>query len=990
MAANLGVAYVQIVPSMKGMSNSIAKELNNVASEKTFKNTSKGIKSSIGGAFKVAGKAGLVAMGTVSAAITGMAAKGGFTRALNIENATAKLKGLGHSTASVKSIMDSANASVKGTAFGLDAAATSAAMLSAAGIKSGKDMTASLKSVADVATISGRSMEDVGMIFASVAARGKLQGDDLLQLTSAGVPVLQMLSKHLGKTSAEVSEMVSKGQIDFATFQAAMEEGIGGAALSSGDTFTGAMANVKAALSRIGQKVATPALESLRRIFVALIPLIDAIGEALAPLIEELGTKMLAAADKAAGGIERFTAWFVALNNGGLKTFIASIPVAIMGLSQMGTAFSVLRTIKNVFFPHKKGAEEAGKAITKTAGDTEKAATRFSKLSTKISTAFKGIPGRIGATFARIPGVTGAALRSIPRIFSSTLGRLPGLFGKVFGKLPGMIGGAFGKLPGLIARFPALFSRLIPLVSRLAGVFRMLGATMMANPWMIAVAGVAALGAMLLATGGDMTVITGKIQAVSGQIVGFINNLSAQLPGIINSVVGALTGVITQVATVLPSIITTIVQTIATMLPALINAATQLLLGLVQAFTLVLPQLVQGVVQLINSLVQILPTLIPVLIQGAIALFMGLVQALTQIIAPLVQGLVQLVTTLVPVLVGLVPVLLQAAIQLFMALVQALIPIIPALINGLVNMVTTLIPALIGMIPVLLQAAIQLFMALVQALPQIIPPLIGALVNMVTTLVPALIAMIPTLLQAAVQLFMALVKALPQIVVALLGALAQMGMQIFHKIASLGPGMRTRAVQAWNALKNAFSSGITNAVNLVKSLPGRALGALGNLGGVLMDSGRSLINGFKNGIMNAFNSVKDAVKGGLSKIRNLFPFSPAKEGPFSGKGWVLYSGLSIGDAMAEGLERSSQNAIDQARELATRTRAALGDFSTQAAFNLEARAGQNAGWSGGDRQVVVNNTLKSDDPSRMMGMLARRLTGVPEVSSQIGGYVAYA
>lgn len=946
MASNLGVAYVQIVPSMKGVSRTISEELNKAATEKTFKEGSNAIKSSIGGAFKTAGKAGLVAMGTVSAAITGMAAKGGFSRALNIENATAKLKGLGHSTESIKSIMDSANASVKGTAFGLDAAATSAAMLSASGIKSGKDLTGALKSVADVATISGRSMEDVGLIFASIAARGKLQGDDMLQLTSAGVPVLQLLGDQLGKTSAEVSAMVSKGQIDFATFQAAMEKGLGGAALSSGDTFTGAMANVRAALSRIGQKVATPALESLRRIFVALIPLIDAIGEALAPLIEKLGTKMLAAADKAAGGIERFTAWFTSLNNGGLKTFIASIPVAVMGLSQMGTAFTIFGAIKNVFLPHKKGAEEAGKAITKAAGDTEKVAGRFS-----------GIASRIGG---------------------------------VFGKLPGLIGGVFGRLPALIGRLPQLLSGLIPLVSRLAGVFRMLGATMMANPWMIAVAGVAALGAMLLATGGDMTVITDKIGAVSQQIVGFINNLTAQLPGIITSVVGALTGVITQVATVLPSIITTIVQAIATMLPALIDAGTQLLLGLVQAVTLVLPQLIQGVILLINSLVQVLPTLIPVLIQGAITLFMGIVQAIIQVLPQLIQGLIQVVTTLIPVLVALVPILIQAGIQLFMALVQALIPIIPALINGLVTLINTLIPALIGMIPVLIGAAIQLFLALVQALPQIIPPLIEGLINMITTLVPALIGMIPTLIQAAIQLFMALVQALPQIVVALLGALADMGKQIFQKIASLGPGLKDKASQAWTSLKNAFSSGISNAVDLVKSLPGKALSALGNLGSTLMDSGRSLINGFKDGIVNAFKAVKDAVKNGLSKIRSFFPFSPAKEGPFSGKGWVLYSGLSIGDAMAEGLERSSQNAIDQARELATRTRAALGDFSTQAAFNLEARAGYGSGWSGGDRPVVVNNTLRSDDPARMMGMLARRLTGVPEVSSQIGGAVAYA
>lgn len=968
MASSLGVAYVQIVPSMKGVSRTISEELNKAVTEKTFKGGSNAIKSSIGGAFKTAGKAGLVAMGTVSAAITGMAAKGGFSRALNIENATAKLKGLGHSTESIKSIMGSANAAVKGTAFGIDAAATSAAMLSASGIKSGKDLTGALKSVADVATISGRSMEDVGLIFGSIAARGKLQGDDMLQLMSAGVPVLQLLGDQLGKTSAEVSAMVSKGQIDFATFQAAMEKGLGGAALSSGDTFTGAMANVRAALSRIGQKVATPALESLRRIFVALIPLIDDIGEALAPLIEKLGTKMLAAADKAAGGIERFTAWFTSLNNGGLKTFIASIPVAVMGLSQMGTAFTIFGAIKNVFLPHKKGAEEAGKAISKAAGDSEAVAGRFS-----------GIAARIGSAFAKIPGVAGMALRGIPSLVSSTLGQLPGLFGNVFGRLPAIIG-----------KIPQLFSVLIPLVSRLSGVFRMLGASMMANPWMIAVAGVAALGAMLVATGGDMTAITGKIQAISGQIAGFINNLTAQLPGIITSVVGALTGVITQVATVLPSIITTIVQALATMLPALIDAGTQLLLGLVQAVTLVLPQLIQGVILLVNSLVQVLPTLIPVLIQGAITLFMGIVQAITQVLPQLIQGLIQVVTTLIPVLVALVPILIQAGIQLFMALVQALIPIIPALINGLVTLINTLIPALIGMIPVLIGAAIQLFLALVQALPQIIPPLIEGLINMITTLVPALIGMIPTLIQAAIQLFMALVQALPQIVVALLGALADMGKQIFQKIASLGPGLKDKASQAWTSLKNAFSNGISNAVDLVKSLPGKALSALGNLGSTLMDSGRSLINGFKDGIVNAFKAVKDAVKNGLSKIRSFFPFSPAKEGPFSGKGWVLYSGLSIGDAMAEGLERSSQNAINQARELAVRTKAALGDFSTQAAFNLEARAGQSAGWSGGDRPVVVNNTLKSDDPTRMMGMLARRLTGVPEVSSQIGGAVAYA
>ena len=99
--------------------------------------------------------------------------------------------------------MNNALASVKGTAFGLGDAATVAATLSAAGIKSGDQMTNVLKTVADTAQISGRSLTDIGTIFSSVAARGKLQGDDMLQLMSSGVPVLQLLAKHLGKTSEE-------------------------------------------------------------------------------------------------------------------------------------------------------------------------------------------------------------------------------------------------------------------------------------------------------------------------------------------------------------------------------------------------------------------------------------------------------------------------------------------------------------------------------------------------------------------------------------------------------------------------------------------------------------------------------------------------------------------------------------------------------------------------------------------------------------------
>jgi tape measure domain-containing protein len=227
------------------------------------------------------------------AAVAGMAIQGGIDRALNIDNARKKLAGFGHDAQDIESIMDSATQSVRGTAFGLGDAATAAATLSAAGIKSGEDMTNTLKSVANVAAASGRAFNDVGVIFSSVASRSKLMGDDMMQLSSSGVPVLQLLGTYLGKTSKEVSEMVSKGQIDFHTFSEAMRVGLGEAALSSGDTLAGSFANVRAALSRLTAPIFTQAIQVLVEAFKNIAPAIDGFSKSIGGVLPTI-TPLLA------------------------------------------------------------------------------------------------------------------------------------------------------------------------------------------------------------------------------------------------------------------------------------------------------------------------------------------------------------------------------------------------------------------------------------------------------------------------------------------------------------------------------------------------------------------------------------------------------------------------------------------------------------------------------------------------------------------------
>ena len=286
----LGTAWIQIAPSLKGFHKEVSRQMGDLGAGKASNKASGVITGALGGAFKTVTKVGAGALGGLGAAVTGLAATGGISRALAIEDARAKLSGIGMDVEGVDKVMQNALNSVKGTAYGLGDAATVAASLSASGVQAGSDLEGALKTVADTAQISGRSLTDVGAIFGSVAARGKLQGDDLLQLTSSGVPVLAMLGKHLGKTSEEISDMVSKGQIDFETFNAAMQEGIGGAALKAGDTFKGAWSNIKAALGRLGEGAATPVLNALRDSFNKLIPVVDAVATQAGPLFEQFGT----------------------------------------------------------------------------------------------------------------------------------------------------------------------------------------------------------------------------------------------------------------------------------------------------------------------------------------------------------------------------------------------------------------------------------------------------------------------------------------------------------------------------------------------------------------------------------------------------------------------------------------------------------------------------------------------------------------------------
>lgn len=277
MAYNLGSAYIQVVPTTKGFGKNLEKELGGVGAK-----TSSGLGGKLWGGLKKTAVGAGVAIGGV---LAGSVAKG-FQRLRDIESAEAKLKGLGHSAESVEAIMANALGAVKGTAFGLDEAAGLAGTLVASGIKPGEELERVLALTADSATIAGRELGDMGLIWGSVAAKGKLQGDDAMQLLSSGVPIWQMVGDVMGVTAAEAQELGSKGQVSFDIFAKAMEQGVGGAALEAGNTTQGAFKNMGAAMGRFGATLLKDVYPLIGPLFGKVTDLFDYLADRAGPAIE--------------------------------------------------------------------------------------------------------------------------------------------------------------------------------------------------------------------------------------------------------------------------------------------------------------------------------------------------------------------------------------------------------------------------------------------------------------------------------------------------------------------------------------------------------------------------------------------------------------------------------------------------------------------------------------------------------------------------------
>ena len=946
--ADLGSAWLNVVPSFNGMKREIAKELGGVdvtgSTSSWGSRLGESLTRGIGGAIETIGKIGL---GATAAAVGGIGAALGayIPEAIKASDATDKfqntLKFAGVDPGKIKDLTAAAQTYADKTIYDLQDIQSMTSKLAANGVK-GFDKLAEAAGNLTAAAGGGKNeFAAFGYAMVQVNAAGRLMTQDWNQIANAipgGAGKIMQALKDMGAYTGDFRDAMAKGKISAEDFNKAITQlgfdEVAIKAAQSATTFEGAWGNLEASLN----KELTGSLKEVKK---PMTELINAVADGLVP---QLGEKLAPAAQSAAGWIQRL-ADSVKSGETNIKSLKGQLEAVTGGFGAMLAAGAGLKNFQQIagFFggldgalgkasgsvvDFAKGMPEAGKSLASLKNLPGEVTGAFGQMSKRVSAARFELTGVSDGFFDTLFGGTrlGSALSAANGKLSSGMGVLKGtvsqsasFVGRGFEGIAERMAPAVSRIGGVASSIGGkITGPLAPIGARVRGAFAPLGAAFdgfgeklsglapKASQSLGKLGGLFAPGRMLkfLSFGGLAAAAFAGIGAIVQQggveLIGQISQTLQALPGQI-----ALYG--EKIAQALPealatgtNVVTMVINAVTQSMPQLSNAFGKIVPALVKGLSDALPVLLPAVAQMITAITTALVENAPMLIESGLQLLQGLVDGIFAALPVLIAALPTIIQTFMDGFLQALPRILEMGTQLLQSIIDGILQTLPALIAMLPQIITTIINGLVQALPQIIQAGVGMLNALINGLIQAIPMLIEALPTIITTVVDTLLANLPMIIEAGIQLLIGVITGLVQAIPQLIAMLPQIIVTIVTTLVQNIPRIISAGIQILVGLVTGIVQAIPQIGSAIAQVGSSILSAVAGFPSMLFESGKKIISGLIDGINSMFSSAKNAVSGLLSGIRNLLPFSPAKEGPFSGKGWTLYSGMSIVEALADG------------------------------------------------------------------------------------------
>ncbi|WP_156459340.1 tape measure protein [Microbacterium sp. Leaf436] len=922
----VGAGEVPISPTFPGFRGDVLDQINTTASEAGGR-----FKAAFGAAARGIGAGIAVGVAAATASVAAIGGKG-LDRALNIQDAKAQLVGLGHSAESVGTIMESALASVKGTAFGLDQSAQIAASSVAAGIAPGEALTRTLKLTADSATIAKAPLSEMGSIINKVATNQRLTTETMQQFQDRGIPILQAVAKQFGVTADEAAGMVSRGEVDFAAFQNALESSVGGAALSSGTTARGALANIGAAFSRLGAMFVQSGVDGAPSLFTTIANAVDRAAESLKPFAASLSERIGPAMAAMGAWVDSID--FSAIVNGIREFYLGAVDVKDLLLTGFTENETLLPdgVVQGLRIAHDVFASVAG--VVRSMFD-----------------AFRGGSGGVEGVSTSI-GSVGASLATLQPAFASFAGQMP------------KIGEAIGKLAASgITVLTQVLSFLADNVDTIIQFMPLIVAGFIA--WRVASTAVA--NATLALRAGELaaTPVYFANNIMRNNSVRIERQLAIAKAAAAGSTSAATTATTVNTAATARGTIATIAANTAARVAAagqwLLNAAmTANPIGLIIA---AIVALVAGLVWFFTQ------TELGQAIWGEFTRFLGeawanIVSVATTVFTALASfftdvwnGIVDVVTTVWNNVSGFlgpifdfIATLIRVYVETWVNIILVMAAVLVTIWNGIVSVVTTV------------------WNAIVAFLGPIVEFIVGMVVGYFTGLWAFWVAVWTGVVDFFTGVWNALVAFLVPIIAAVVGAvqgpvqaLSDWWNGVWSAISGFFAGI-------WNGMVGAVSGAIAQIGGFVGGIFDTVMGAIGNAGTWLLDAGADVVRGFWEGISGMGGWLMEQVGGFFDGVIGWAKDTLGIQSP--SRVFRTEVGQMVGEGMALGVTDSST--------VVQRAMVALSAVPPASAISPQARSASAP--TEGDRGPAFQqiNQFAAMDPTDAIEAVSHRAEAIAE------------
>lgn len=786
-------------------------------------------------------KPALVATGAVAGMFGGLGAK----RLIGLDNAKAKLEGMGYSTKEVGAITEDVTEAVAGGMTTMAEGVDIAAGAMGAGVKEGDELQRYIKLVGDAAIAGQAPVGEMAQVFNRIQGQGKMMRNELQMIEYRMPGFTSSMVESMGVTRDEFEEMVTNGEVTSEQFLDAMETYSGGAAEAYAKTFEGMGKNALAYVGILGETMLESVFEDGKEGMARLIELLQS-DEAIAAA-QRIGEALKSALDKVIDFIKRVVHWWQSLDDetrdkySSIAKWIGIIGVAlgpvllIIGKAILifGSLFTAIGTIISAF------------------------GTFFGVISTVIGWfgSFVGIVTTVYGWVTRILGV----IKLLTQLFFLFTGPI-GIVVAAIAALAAAFVVAYKKsetfrnfIDGLKDKFMDAWHAIVEFKNKLVGVFSAMW-SMFTGDW--------TGGRSILQKLGMSDEQILQIENAVLKVRKFFHDLKERVTAILSAIGNFFKTIFNTIVGVVRTAMEFINQAIVPKLKAIMSAVNIVLTGIFNVFKSIF-NAVLSVVKFIftaiyNSIkfnIQTAKYIIEFTLRLIYTIFKTIFNLIKTVVSTVVGFIVEFVRTKFNQMKTIISTIMTAVRAVMSTIWNAIKSIVISIVTPLVNTVRSLFnklkSALSSIMSAIRSVISNVWNAIRRVVISIVTPLVNRVRSLFNTLRQALSSIMNTIRNVITTIWNSIKDTAIRIVGNIYDNLSRIFNNIKDRLSSIMESLKTSITSVWEAVKKTFSDVADNIYDAVT-------GAFNKMKDTLSD--------IVDGIAGFVDDMVDGVKKGLNKL----------------------------------------------------------------------------------------------------------------------------